>query len=140
MNDLSNLPNLEAAMLAEPQVECPVTHHFGPSLYIREIFIPADTFALGRVHKAETMNILLKGKMAMLFNGEVKLIEGPATFVTGHGRKLVLVIEDCTFQNVYATDETDLDVIEEMFIDKTNELIDHSEMNKLIEHVNEERA
>lgn len=140
MNDLSNLPNLEAAMLAEPQVDCPVTHHFGPNLYIREIFIPADTFALGRVHKAETMNILLKGKMAMLFNGEVKLIEGPATFVTGHGRKLVLVIEDCTFQNVYATDETDLDVIEEMFIDKTNELIDHSEMNKLIEHVNEERA
>ena len=140
MNDLSNLPNLEAAMLAEPQVDCPVTHHFGPSLYIREIFIPADTFALGRVHKAETMNILLKGKMAMLFNGEVKLIEGPATFVTGHGRKLVLVIEDCTFQNVYATDETDLDVIEEMFIEKSNELIDHSEMNKLIEHVNEERT
>ena len=140
MNDLSNLPNLEAAMLAEPQVDCPVTHHFGPSLYIREIFIPADTFALGRVHKAETMNILLKGKMAMLFNGEVKLIEGPATFVTGSGRKLVLVIEDCTFQNVYATDETDLDVIEEMFIEKSNELIDHSEMNKLIEHVNEERT
>ena len=139
MNDLSNLPNLEAAMLSEPQVECPVTHHFGPNLYIREIFIPADTFALGRVHKAETMNILLKGKMAMLFNGEVKLIEGPATFVTGHGRKLVLVIEDCTFQNVYATDETDLDVIEEMFIEKSNELIDHADMNKLIDHVQEER-
>ena len=140
MNDLSNIPNLEAMMLAEPQVDCPVTHHFGPSLYIREIFIPADTFALGRVHKAETMNILLKGKMAVLVDGEVKLIEGPMTFVTGAGRKLALILEDCTFQNVYATNETDLDVIEEMFIDKTNECIDHSEMNKLIEHVNEERT
>lgn len=140
MNDLSNIPNLEAMMLAEPQVDCPVTHHFGPSLYIREIFIPADTFALGRVHKAETMNILLKGKMAVLVDGEVKLIEGPMTFVTGAGRKLALILEDCTFQNVYATDETDLDVIEEMFIEKSNELIDHSEMNKLIEHVNEERT
>jgi len=139
MNDLSNIPDLEAMMLAEPQVDCPVTHHFGPSLYIREIFIPADTFALGRVHKAETMNILLKGKMAVLVDGEVKLIEGPMTFVTGAGRKLALILEDCTFQNVYATDETDLDVIEEMFIEKNSELIDHSEMNKLIEHVNEER-
>jgi hypothetical protein len=35
MNDLSNIPNLEAMMLAEPQVDCPVTHHFGPSLYIQ---------------------------------------------------------------------------------------------------------
>jgi hypothetical protein len=50
-----------------------------------------------------------------------------------------LVIEDCTFQNVYATNETDLDVIEEMFIEKNSEHIDHADMNKLIDHVQEER-
>ena len=139
MNDLSNIPNLEAMMLAEPQVDCPVTHHFGPSLYIREAFLPADTFVLGYAHKSETMNILLKGKMAVLVDGKVKLIEGPMTFVTGAGRKLALLLEDCTFQNVYATDETDLDVLEEMFIDKANHCIQQADMNKLIDHVQEER-
>ena len=140
MNDLSNLPNLEAAMLAEPQVDCPVTHHFGPNLYIREIFIPADTFALGRVHKAETMNILLKGKMAVFADGEVKLIEGPVTFVTGAGSKLALIIEDCTFQNIFATNETDIEKLEDMFVDKSQQWIEQSEMNRLIEHVNGEHS
>ena len=140
MNDLSNLPNLEAAMLAEPQVDCPVTHHFGPNLYIREIFIPADTFALGRVHKAETMNILLKGKMAVFADGEVKLIEGPVTFVTGAGSKLALIIEDCTFQNIFATNETDIEKLENMFVDKSQQWIEQSEMNRLIEHVNGEHS
>ena len=140
MNDLSNLPNLKAAMLSEPQVECPVTHHFGPSLYIRESFLPANTFVIGHAHKSETMNILLKGKMAVFADGEVKLIEGPVTFVTGAGSKLALIIEDCTFQNIFATNETDIEKLEDMFVDKSQQWIEQSEMNRLIEHVNGEHS
>jgi hypothetical protein len=139
MNDLSNMPDLndlEAKMLLAPQVECPVTNHFGPNLYIREVFLPANTFALGHAHKKETMNILLKGKMAIFVDGEVKLIEGPLTFMSEAGRKLAYILEDCVFQNVYSTNETDLDILEEMLVDKSPQWIEQSDMKKLIEHVN----
>ena len=33
---------LESAFLKEEQVDCPVTHHFGPGVYIREVLLPAE--------------------------------------------------------------------------------------------------
>ena len=123
---------LEEKMLSEPQVECPVTNYFGPNLYIRETFLPKNTYVLGHSHKAETMNILLKGKMAVLVDDEVKLIEGPLTFMSEAGRKLAYILEDCIFQNVYSTDETDLEKLEDMFIEKSKVWIEHSDMKKII--------
>jgi len=39
----SSLDQVEAMMLAAPQIDCPITHHFGPGIYMREAFLPAGT-------------------------------------------------------------------------------------------------
>lgn len=111
---------VEAMMLEQEQLKCPVQHYFGPGIYIREVFLPAGTYVMGHAHKKPTMNILLKGKMAVMVNGEARVIEGPYIFNSEPGRKLAYVMEDCVFQNLHATDETDLDKIEEIFIDKSD--------------------
>jgi len=116
----SSLDQIEALMLSAPQVECPVTHHFGHGIYMREAFLPAGTYVMGHSHKHEHMNIMLKGKMAVIVNGEAKVIEGPYIFTGKPGRKFAYIIEDTVFVNAYATDETDVDKLEEMFVDKSD--------------------
>lgn len=116
----TSLDQIEAMMLAAPQIDCPVQHHFGPGLYMREAFLPAGTYIMGHAHKHESMNIMLKGKMAVIVDGEAKVIEGPYIFTAGPGRKLAYIIEDTVFLNAYATNETDVDALEEMVVEKSD--------------------
>lgn len=114
------MEELESWMLTQPQAQHETVHHFGPSVYIREAFIPAGSIALGRAHKGPHMVTVLEGKMAVLMDGEVKVIVAPATFLSAAGRKLVYVMEDLTIQNIYATDETDIKKLEDLLVDKSN--------------------
>lgn len=116
----NTLDQIESAMLSMPQVDCPVTHHFGPGIYMREAFLPAGTYVMGHAHKDEHMNIMIKGKMAVIVNGEAKVIEGPYIFTGQPGRKFAYIIEDTVFVNAYATEETDVEKLEEMFVDKSD--------------------
>jgi quercetin dioxygenase-like cupin family protein len=120
----NKLDQIEAVMLSQPQVDCPVQHHFGPNIYMREAFLPAGTYVMGHHHKDEHMNIMLKGKMAVIVNGEAKVIEGPYIFTGQPGRKFAYIIEDTVFVNAYATEETDVEKLEEMFVDKSAAWID----------------
>jgi len=115
----ASLEALEGKMLELPQVECPVVHHFGPGIYIREVSMPAGSLALGHAQKFEHLNILLKGAVAMLDDeGEVIELRAPMIFTGKPGRKFGYIIEDTVWQNVYATDETDVDILEETYLDK----------------------
>jgi quercetin dioxygenase-like cupin family protein len=115
-----SLDDVEAMMLSGPQAPYEITHHFGPNLYIREAAIPAGTIVLGHAHRDEHICIILKGKMAALMGDEVVVIEAPATFVAGAGRKMAYIMEDLLIQNVFSTSETDIDKLEDMLVDKTD--------------------
>lgn len=112
---------LESHMLDHPQVDCPVVHHFGPGIYVREVHLPKGALALGHAQRFEHLNIMLKGKVAMPSpDGGLKILEAPSIFVGQPGRKFGYILEDVVWQNVYATNETDIDKLEEMFLDKSN--------------------
>lgn len=118
---------LESHMLQLPQAECPVVHHFGPGTYIREVTLPAGTIAIGHAQRFEQLNIMLTGKVAIITSeNETKVLEAPMIFVGPPGRKVGYVIETCTWLNVYATDERDIDKLEEMFFDKSESWKEHS--------------
>lgn len=105
-------------MLTLPQVECPVEHIFGPGIYIRQVFMPAGTIVVGYSHKIPSLNMVLSGKLALLEGGNVREVTAPYIFTSKEGRKAAYVVDDCVFQNIYATNETDLEKLEEMCIDK----------------------
>lgn len=111
---------LTSVMLTEPQVQCDVIHRFGPGLYIREINVPAGTMGVGHYQRYEHLNILLKGKVTMLKDdGSTSTLEAPMMFVGKPGRKVGIIEEDMIWQNIYATTETDIEKLEEMFFDKS---------------------
>lgn len=111
---------IEARMLELPQAECPVVHHFGPGIYIREVTLPAGAVAIGHAQRYNHLNIMLTGAVAILDDeGNVKTLRAPMIFEGKPGRKVGYVLETCTWQNVYATEERDIDILEATYLDKS---------------------
>jgi hypothetical protein len=103
-----------------PQVDCQTKHYFGPSIYIREVTMPAGTVVIGKPRKNEHMCVMLQGRMVVVKDdGTKQELVAPLTFVGSAGRKVAYILETTIFQNIMATDETDIDVLESMFIDNT---------------------
>lgn len=116
---VEKIDSLQSHMLELPQVKCEVLHRFAPGLYIREVSIPAGTMAIGHWQRYEHLNILLKGKVTILNDdGSTTRLEAPMMFVGKPGRKVGYIEEDMVWQNIYATTETDVEKLEEMFLDK----------------------
>ena len=117
---LSLADRVEAECLLEPQVDCPLVHHFGPGVYIREVFMPAGTLVVGHCHRLAHLNVFLSGSLALLDDaGGVKILQAPFIFTAPPGRKMAWTITDCVWQNLVATDETDIDALELLMFDKS---------------------
>jgi len=123
---------LESLMIDGEQIECPVTHYFGPGVYFREMSAPAGALIVGHRHRFECVNELLRGKVALLKDGgAVDVVEAPFRFVSAPGRKIGFVIEDMVWRNVHATDETDLDRLESLLIEKSPLFLAHEQARQL---------
>lgn len=108
-----------------PQVDCQTKHYFGPSLYIREVTMPAGAVVIGKPHRKEHMCVMLQGRMIIVdADGNKKELVAPLTFVGGAGRKVAYILETTVFQNILATDETDIDVLENMLVDNTQPMLE----------------
>jgi hypothetical protein len=119
---------VEAKLLELPQIDCPVLHHFGPGVYIREVRMPAGSLILGHRHRNAHTNILVAGKLKFLNEGgEVVELAAPAVLTSNPGRKLAYIIEDTVWQNVYATEEKDVERLETALLDKSEAWLEHKD-------------
>jgi hypothetical protein len=108
-----------------PQVDCQTKHYFGPSIYIREVTMPAGTVVIGKPHRKEHMCVMLQGRMiVVLGDGTKQELVAPLTFVGSAGRKVAYILETTVFQNILATDETDIDVLENMLVDNAQPMLE----------------
>ena len=116
----AKIERLEMAMLAQPQADCGVVHSFAPGLYIRQVTLKAGTLAIGHYQKTTHLNIMLSGRVTIV-NDDESLVDlaAPLTYVAGPGRKCGYIHEDVVWLNVYSTEETDVDKLEAMFLDKS---------------------
>jgi quercetin dioxygenase-like cupin family protein len=110
---------LERHMREMPQIEIPVRHYFSQGLYAREISIPAGALITGKIHKYPQLNILSKGEMLLISDGEVQRVQAPMTVCSPPGTKrAAYAVSDCVWTTIHATDETDVEKIEAHFIAK----------------------
>lgn len=109
---------------ARPQVECPVQHFFGPSIYIREVVMPAGTVVVGKYHKHDHLCNMVEGRMVVVNeDGEQREVVAPAVFMAKKGRKTAYILETVRFQNIYSTDETDVEKLEHMLVEDSPVLL-----------------
>lgn len=116
---VDDIEGVERMMLDLQQMPCPVIHRFAPGLYIREITLPAGGFCIGAEHTVEHLNVMLAGRVSVRNEaGGVTELVAPMSYVGKPGKKVGYVHEDVVWQNIFATDETDIETLESMFVVK----------------------
>jgi hypothetical protein len=110
---------------------CPLKHHFTDGIYTREIFIPKDSYVVGKIHKHEHPNFLMKGKVRMITeDGGFEEIEAPKFMISPAGTKRALyVLEDTVWITIHhnKNNKKDLEKIEDFVIAK-----DYNEYDKFL--------
>lgn len=124
---------LEKEMLAMPQVECPLVHYFANGVYVREATIPADTFVIGKIHRHEVVNFLMKGEITVITEAGKQRLVAPCTFVSPPGtKKAAFTHTEVIWSNACATTSTDIEEIEREMV------CDDYEDGGFLAHVTEE--
>ena len=97
----------------------PVTHHFTPGLYSREIFMPAGAVVVSKIHRTEHPFVVSKGRCLVYRNqNEWDRIEAPYFGVTKPGtRRVLLILEDTIWTTFHPTELTDVAEIEAAIIE-----------------------
>lgn len=106
---------LEAAILEQEQRDCPVVHHYAPGVYVREMQIPPYTVLTGAIHKTEHLAMLIQGRIEVLTEDGLQVLEAPCTILSRPGIKRVgrTFEEGATWSTIHANpdDCRDMDEI-----------------------------
>ena len=101
----------------------PAKHFHAPGTYGRQLFIPADQLIVGKIHKYSHINIISSGIINVVTEFGVARYDAtdhPVTFISEPGTKrVVYAVTDTYWTCVHATNEKDLEKIEDEVIAKT---------------------
>lgn len=111
---------LQDNLLKMTQIDCPVKHHFAPDSYGREIFIPAGTLIIGKIHRHAHLNVISQGECYVLTEDGVNHYKAPLTFTSfARTKRVVYAVNDLVWTTCHVTKETDLEKIENELIAPT---------------------
>lgn len=105
----------------------PATDRFTPGLYIREIFMPAGSVVVSKIHLTEHPFVVSKGRcFVYLDGGGWEEIRAPHTGITKPGsRRLLVMFEDTIWTTFHVTNLTNVSEIEdEIIADYQNPLLE----------------
>ena len=110
---------------------CPLKHTFADGLYIREMKAPKGMINVSKLHKTNHPYFILEGDVSILTEKGIIRLKGPCSGITKAGTKRIVYFhEDTTWITVHATQETDLEKIEEEVIAKTYDKLPESVKRK----------
>ena len=116
-------PQAMADALADhpASVEVAVEHNFAPGLYGRKAILPRGTLAVGKKHKTTHLSVLAKG--SIIVRGvqgmpDHRMVAGDVMVTPAGSQRAVYAEQDSVFVCIHATDETDLDRLEDQLIER----------------------
>lgn len=121
--------DLEAALLARPQAECPVRNLFSPGEYRREMTIPAGVVLTGAEHKTRHLNIISRGRILVWTEAGMVEIVAPHEFWSDPGTKRAgYALEETVWTTVHPNpdDCQDMEVlVERLTTSKYSDLLEN---------------
>lgn len=92
----------------------PVEHLALGGMLTRTMFIPKGTLLAGKIHRLDCINIVAQGDISILTeHGSGRMVAGQRAISPAGTQKLGFANEDTIFINVFRTDETRLEHIED---------------------------
>jgi hypothetical protein len=105
--------------------DAPLTHHFAPGLYAREIFLPKGLIIIGKIHRHAHVNTISKGHVIVATEFGTEELKAPHSWASQPGiKRAVVALEDTIWTTYHPTDETNLVKIEEHVIAPSFEAYD----------------
>lgn len=115
----AGVTELAEALKSYPQEDLPVQHDFLDGVYMRTVFMKADTVVIGKIHKQEHVAIISQGSATVLTEHGVVEIKAPFIFKSPPGaRRALRIHEDMVWTTVHRSDHKDLESLEEQLIAK----------------------
>ncbi len=106
------------ALESEPMVD----HMFSDGVYARTIHMKAGSVIVGRQHKTRHLNIITKGKANVDSGNGIELVTAPCMFESDAGvQKILYIFEDMDWTTIHPTEETDLDVLEDLMVESIDD-------------------
>ena len=103
----ASIQELEAAVLALPQIEFHPKHYFGGGIYARELFMPKGACVTGQIHINEHICTIAYGDVTVADEDGTTRYTGYNTFTGKAGTKRALVMHEDTLWIAYhVTDKT----------------------------------
>lgn len=106
--------------------KCPVQHLFEPGVYIREMFIPAETLFIGRPHTFGHRCDLMSGKILLIREEGKMHLEAPASLMSKPGYMMCLYAKTDVIGRTYhpnPDERRDVDAMEDEIFGSVAELI-----------------
>ena len=100
---------LQAEMQRHPQAQLDTRHYWADGMYCRELFRPAGTTIVGKVHKKEHFLIIAQGTIRVWTEHGMKTVTAPFIWVSQPGTKratyaltdaTVITVHRCTERNL----------------------------------------
>ena len=94
-----------------------VAHYFSDGVYCKMMFLLKDHSAPTHVHKYDHLSILAYGRVVIAVNGNQLIYTAPACIEIKAGQEhSILAVEDSIFYCIHATNEKDINKIDETLI------------------------
>ena len=123
--------------------KCPVTHIFEPGVYIREMFIPAETLFIGRPHTFGHRCELVSGKVLLIAEEAKTHLEAPAELWSKPGFMMCLYTKTDVVGRTYhpnPDERRDTEVMEDEIFGSIADLVALGERVRLKIHAIEGRG
>tara|TARA_R100000541_G_scaffold25943_1_gene35510 strand:- start:1841 stop:2311 length:471 start_codon:yes stop_codon:yes gene_type:complete len=93
---------------------CPLKHSFSDGIYVREISIPAGMIIVGKIHKHDHPNFLLKGNVVVITEKDgIEELTGPCSMISKPGTKRALYAKtDLVWTTVHLNPTNTQDLVE----------------------------
>lgn len=102
------------------EIDLGTVHHFSSGLYAKQMHLPKDYFAVSHAHNYDHLSILAKGKVIVKTDNDNGVeYTAPVCIEIKKGlHHSITALEDAVWFCIHATDETDVDKVDEVLIKK----------------------
>jgi len=117
---------------------CPLKHTFADGMYVREIFIPADMYVVGRIHKHRHPNFLLSGTVIVATEFGSETLVGPVSMISEAGTKRALyTVTDVVWCTVHANPDElrDVEELEDLILSPSYEDFEQFKLKQSTEKI-----
>jgi len=107
--DMSPILALKSEMLKHEQIELPTEHIFHGGMYCRQMFQPAGTIVLGKVHRSAHFFQVVSGTLQI----GTECVEAPCLMTCEPGvQRALYALTDALYMTIHRTDATTVEQAE----------------------------